>query len=574
MILQSLSELATREHLLANPDYEPRPVRWLVTVGADGDFIGLESTLGIASGKKKPQAKQFLIPRRSGRTSAASADFLVDKSEYVLGVEPNGVRAENDLTLRRQLFRDKTADCERATHDRGVHALLQFLDREDARDACLKRLSEAGYESNDLFGFLFQGTPVHDSPAVQRYFSSLRREANVEQVVCLVCGENKPPVPKHPPVKVPGGSTSGVALVSFNASAFESYGLSGNQNASVCRDCADAYTTALSRCLSPAYPDPMREGQTLGRRNVRLSYDTTAVYWAEDDSSTLDLFAALFESGDPNDVAALLSSTRTGTASARLASRFYCLILSGAQGRATLRGVHTGVLEKVEENIGDYFRSLNVGQDGPAPLFVLLSSLCPQGKLERLPPGLATDLFLAVLSGAPFPRIVLAAALERCRAEQRVTWPRAALLKAVLNRKDHKNEHEEVGVSLNTELHNPGYLLGRLLAILERLQGEAQGNPNKTIVDRYYSAASTRPSMVFPNLLRLSVFHTGKLKNSIPSQKRIGEVMDALPAFPAKLTLDQQAFFALGYYQQRQDFFKKRDEPGTTVTTEATPGEE
>jgi hypothetical protein len=53
------------------------------------------------------------------------------------------------------------------------------------------------------------------------------------------------------PVKIPGGTTSGISLVSFNSDAFESYGLSRNENAPVCRDCADAYTKRFWESIGP-----------------------------------------------------------------------------------------------------------------------------------------------------------------------------------------------------------------------------------------------------------------------------------------------------------------------------------
>ena len=103
MILESLRDFAVREKLLSNPDYEPKGVAWIVVVGDDGEFLNLVPTAGAESGKKA-RPKTFTIPRRSGRTSAAVADFMVDKSEYVLGVEPDGKRSEQDLAQRRELF--------------------------------------------------------------------------------------------------------------------------------------------------------------------------------------------------------------------------------------------------------------------------------------------------------------------------------------------------------------------------------------------------------------------------------------------------------------------------------------
>jgi CRISPR-associated protein Csd1 len=38
----------------------------------------------------------------------------------------------------------------------------------------------------------------------------------------------------------------------------------------------------------------------------------------------------------------------------------------------------------------------------------------------------------------------------------------------------------------------------------------------------------------------------------------VGEVMDGIsPPFSTVLSLEEQGLFALGYYHQRQDFFKK-----------------
>src|SRR5437762_1072314 len=83
-----------------------------------------------------------------------------------------------------------------------------------------------------------------------------------------------------PPIKkVPGGTSSGIALVSFNNETFESYGLERNENAPISRQAAEAYTTALARLLDPDYPDPMNR-TPMPRRYFRLSADTVVLYWS------------------------------------------------------------------------------------------------------------------------------------------------------------------------------------------------------------------------------------------------------------------------------------------------------
>jgi CRISPR-associated protein Csd1 len=188
---------------------------------------------------------------------------------------------------------------------------------------------------------------------------------------------------------------------------------------------------------------------------------------------------------------------------------------------------------------------------------MLMRSLLLQGKLENLGPSLVTDVFLAIVFGRRFPQTLLASAVGRCRAERKVTRERAAMLRAYLQR----NEDMEVTVGLDQENVSVGYRLGRLMAVLERVQGAAQNNPNKTIVDRYYGAASTRPATVFPRLIALAQHHLAKLTGgaAVFYQSRLGEVLDGLASFPQTLRLDEQGLFALGYYHQRQEFFKKRE---------------
>ena len=460
----------------------------------------IPTTGGEIAGGKKARPKIFQIPRRTGRTSGAVADFMVDKSEYVLGVEPDGKRSEEELKIRLGLFRQSVRKAREAVKSPPLAAVEAFLDTEVQRGRAAERIAQQGYKSNDLFAFEYRGQFVHEAPEVQEYYSRSRRTSAEGGKQCLICGAVAVVVDKHPSVQIPP-STSGIALVSFNTDAFESYGLSRNENAPVCRDCADAYTTALNRLLGKGY-------ETLPRRFVRLSPDTTAVFWADEEATILDLLTTFFDAPRVESVAALFEAPQKGRQPGAVSNRFYCLILSGGEGRATLRGMHTGTVAEVEENMSAYFKSIDVGAEQPLPLFALLGGLVLPGKKKYLPPGLASAVFTAIVFGLNFPQTLLARAIERCRAERKVTPERAAIVRAYLIR----NLKVEVTVGLDKDNMRPGYRLGRLMAVLERLQGSAQNNPNKTIVDRYYGAASTRPATVFPRLVALAQHHVGKLK--------------------------------------------------------------
>jgi CRISPR-associated protein Csd1 len=204
----------------------------------------------------------------------------------------------------------------------------------------------------------------------------------------------------------------------------------------------------------------------------------------------------------------------------------------------------------------------------------LLRSLVLQGKLDRLPPRLAGEIFLGVIFGTRLPRLVLSAAVQRNRAEQKVTPERAALLQLFFASHYQK---EVPLMSLDVVTTDAPYRLGRLLSAYEQLQRRAQGgNLNRTLVDRYFGAASTRPGTVFPQLVRLSQNHLGKLgQNGGYYQGRITGIVDGIGCFPSMLTLEEQGRFALGYYHQRQAFFRnsKNNDVATEETSPTSEGE-
>jgi CRISPR-associated protein Csd1 len=403
-------------------------------------------------------------------------------------------------------------------------------------------------------------------------------------------------VEKHDPIKgiLPG---PGTAVVTFNDPAFESYGLHRNENAPVGRAAAEAYVRALNRLLDPAHPDPRDASKTLPPRRIRLGSDSVAVFWADRGGEAFaDLFGELFDRPDPETVGRILEAPRSGRVTAtRVGPRFFSLTLSAAQGRAAIRDWFVGAVDEVHARVRQYFRDLELRfpfDNPPAPsLSALLRSVVLGGDASNLHPNLAGEAFRAILRDRPMPTTLLATAVRRIRAEGPLTrgakgrpdWNRShlrmQLLKAALERlrRASRPELTEVKAMLDEGSSHGAYRLGRLFAVLERLQGLAQGDVNATIADRFYGSASAMPAVAFPQLLRLSKHHLAKLRRERPGaavnlEKLIGSICEGFPAqrFPAVLAMEDQGLFAIGYYHQRQALFQKRDqasEPAARPTT-------
>ena len=127
-------------------------------------------------------------------------------------------------------------------------------------------------------------------------------------------------------------------------------------------------------------------------------------------------------------------------------------------------------------------------------------------------------------------------------------------------------------MSLNETAAVPAYLLGRLFAVLEKAQQEAIGDVNASIKDRYFTSACATPSSVFPVLLRLSQHHISKAKYGYVNDRRIQDILDLLDIstnpIPARLSLDEQGIFILGYYHQRANFYKSKQDKTTELVSD------
>lgn len=609
MILEALYRLAEQEQLMNDPDYEIKPVAWRVKVADGGVLIGIEATHytpeQVGKKKPKPQARNLRIPRQPVGRSGTKAPpaFLVDNAKYVFGLPTSDKSFSREEGVEKSgWFRDVVAECAETTRDAGVTAVLHLLDRVRNREVLVSLPQEC--TSNELFAFLYaqdRDIPVHERDAVREYWRkkrASRADSGNTGVQCLLTGELIGEVPLFPLLKkVPGGSTAGVSLVGFNKPAFWSHGWQNNANAPISRSAAEAIATAMNRLLHPAFPDPHPEriGQTLAQRHLRISPDTVVCYWASDQTSNefLDVFAVLFNPDDPAAVGDVYRSIWQGRrVPISDPARFYALTVTGTQGRAIIRDWFESSVADVVQHLSDYFADIQIVRNTPPPkgrelppqlpLSLLLESLAPLGKREDIPAPLATQLTNAALRGSRYPIAVLQKAVERARAEVgRGEWAdlarrdaRAALIKAVLRR----NFQQELAPDMDPNNREPGYLLGRLMAVLERLQQLALGDVNATVIDRFFGAGSATPQAVFPRLLKNARHHARKAADDSRNggaatwlDRQIDEIVANLgvtkPApgahhsgFPSYLPLEQQGLFVLGYHHQRHWIWLSRDE--------------
>ena len=260
------------------------------------------------------------------------------------------------------------------------------------------------------------------------------------------------------PIKgVPGGQTAGMQLISANENAFESYGLSASLVAPICHVCAERYAQALNALLR-------------GEQTRLIIGPIAYVFWTREEGTFSPV--SLLSSPEPAEVAELLKSPATGRAGTNaLDDAFFAAALSASGGRVVVRTTITSTVAEVKRNLARYFRLQRlVGASGedwrPLGVFPLAASLVRDQR--ELRPRVVETLVRVALGGGPLPRALIYEAVRRSRVDtkNRVTRPRIALVKMVLA----SNLPHEQGVlmeQLDPHSHDPAYLCGRLLAILE-----------------------------------------------------------------------------------------------------------
>ena len=578
MILQALKEYYDRkssepESQMAPPGFEYKEIPYVIILKPDGTPVNINSTYE-GQGKKK-RAKKFLIPQAVKKTSGIAANLLWDNSEYALGIDLKG--NPDRVARQHEAFKEKI-EALASTEEQGLSAVSRFLVKGDKAEL-LAAFGQAWQEliddkkANITFQLAGDLCIISERPEVRAIISQSSDSGSHDNgTICLVTGEYGTPERLHPAIKgVYGAQTAGANIVSFNLEAFKSFGKDQGNNAPVSKKTVFAYTTALNYLLSRESGQRMQVG------------DASTVFWAEkacDLEQQLPDFFGEPPKDDPDRgvkaVESLFRSVENGAylENDNAKNKFYVLGLSPNAARIAIRFWVTDTVSNMAEKIKRHFEDIRIIH-GPKDrdtlsLFRLLVSTAVLGKSENIPPNLAGETMRSILQGLPYPQLLLQAVIRRIRAEHAITYARASLIKACINRSirfKHPNIKEELHMSLDENNTNIGYRLGRLFATLEKIQQEANPGINATIRDRFYGSASGTPRTVFGNLMRLKNHHLSKLDNSkgrkIFFENLMGQIINDIQAdvaFPAHLNMEDQGRFAIGYYHQMQKFFTKNKE--------------
>lgn len=569
MILKALYDYYHRCGNLPRPGTELKEIGFLIVIDKDGNFLRFEDRR-----IDKKQAQKFLVKKHVGRTSALAANYLYDNSGYVFGYSGKG-----DASAQYQTFKCKVEEIYEAHRENQdiatVHKFYQHEQRlmfnQMQQDPLWVEIEKNLSKKYSTFSFLIDGDTKIVAEKVALLDEDLEREINKGQV-CIVLGEKGNAVETTTATMIPGSQAT-AKLVAFQVSSgYDSYGKTKGGNAPISEEAEFAYTTALNHLLAS------------DSRNKFLIGSRTFLFWASKndevgqkaEESFFSLFGFNEESDDPNrnieQVRKVFESIYKGTLKSSSDDIFYILGLAPNVARIAVTYWAELPLRQFAETICRHFDDMEVidtrSEKKPyMSLRSIISAVTLGGKVSDATPNLMEAVMKSIFEGLPYPHTLFASCIRRIRAESgekdknAVHITRAAIIKANLNRL--KNNEQKIQVMLDKGNTNQGYLCGRLFAVLDKIQDEA--NNQHSIRERYMNSASSTPAAVFSTILNLSNHHVENLKNEVRKiyfEKLKQEIISKIDAngFKAQLNLQDQGRFFIGYYHQRQDFFTKTEE--------------
>ena len=587
-MLKAFYDYAIRNDLVLPPGYCNKTIQAYVSLSREGQFLGiilgddtpvLSPDIGsLANGKEKCNP---IVEKRS--VIFKDASDLEDKAKMKRDFYYQVLEEGSDCVPEFEI-------CVKAAQDEKT--LLEISEA----------LNENKIKGSERISFIVDGKKIVKAEGLRDWWNIYRKKfihaEKKQKTICLITGEDTVPMETVPPVTglaVVGGHARGDALICFDKSAFCSYDQKKSANAPVSETAFFAVKAALDHLLKKA---PVLanmkfvhwyEQDIVAENDPVLSANFLGINMLVDDEEDEEVSAEEKKNkarSSEKQASKLIKSVKTGEKIPHLLSQYTIILLSGVNGRVMVRQYEHGSYEELQRNIDLWneqleLKALNGIQNEKskklsARLLCLLKNHNSESKIwDRVSKelsGITQAIIRAIIHGTSLPDAVALRSLAYIRSQMlendenqtSMKIPDATAcqwLKVWLMRKRKENE---IMSEYDPKNKNAAYHCGAAMAVHAAIQNVAMKNVNATIVQRYYSSASQMPALVLGQISRLSAYHLEKIENEW-LRKQYEEALNGAYCaigneIPATLTLEQQAYFALGYRQMCTKLQKDKNE--------------
>ena len=383
---------------------------------------------------------------------------------------------------------------------------------------------------------------------------------------------------------IPGGLATGVNIVCLKTSAFWSYDKKGSYNSSVSQEVMEKYTKAFNYLTSMPNHKQVMDDMTLlfwamtnkSEKPYTQAFGTGMGFFHFNNENSVEIERNEREV-DEKKLASIFRQLADGKEADWKSLEidqnvpFYLLGVKPNTSRLAIKIFECNSFGNMMQNVEKHYEDLELSpKDKQMPIWLLIKTLkSPVAAKYALPPDLSVKILQSILKATPYPRYMLDTAVRRAKTDQddvktkfySVSHDRVRIIKACLVRFNIIKRGE--CNMLNTQNKDGAYNCGRLFAVLEMIQQKALPGINATIKDKFFSSACSTPYLIFPRLLKLAQNHLGKLEkgNAVYYDKLIQEILSNLnDSFQRAMNMEKQGMFILGYYQQKEKLYEKKNE--------------
>ncbi|HPX69426.1 MAG TPA: type I-C CRISPR-associated protein Cas8c/Csd1 [Bacillota bacterium] len=565
-MLNELASYAKKYEIPTMPGFKAKKAQWVIQLSEKGKFIDIledERTYVVCPHLEQNELIAGGISR---------SHFLLDTLSIVLDID-----TDRKGRLKHEFF-IKLLD-EASEYEPLLKHCADFLRDEFSLNSARQRVKTLKAKATNYVTFRIGSINVVDLVSWHDWWnnfrSSIREKENNPPMLCLLSGNVVEPVSNH--FKITGltsvgGQASGTVLIGFDKDSYTSYGLTQSLNAACSEESAALYRNALDNLIEKA-PRPLA--------------GTMFLHWYKEPIEDKDDIL-LFEGIDMDEieetssrirVEKLLRAIHEGERPELIRNKYYILQLSASGGRIMVRDWVCGDFSDLVTKINKWFDDLSiVNPDGKglagdfklSAAFLRMVDYRPGEEIRKTFARIDHELspifprmWRSILEGSPLMSLIADKALHYIKSklfnsenDTNLDRVACALLKAWLIREEERRGGKSsMQTGLNENHTSSAYHAGRMMAVLGDLQQCALGDVGSGVVQRYYAAVSATPALVLGRLIRMAQFHLNKIESKGLAnwyEKLMASIAEKMgDSIPTTMTLEEQALFALGYYQQK-----------------------
>lgn len=570
LMYKEIYDFAIQNELAPIPNTSKKEIAGYINLDIDGNFLEIDII-------EKKIRKKVLCPDVGSLAFGKNTNPIVEKREYMF--DKSQKKHEGWVCIMQD-----SVKC-----GREMQAIYNFIrkceDDEKYIESINNKLDESKIKAKDFLSYRVNGKKMEENKCWIEWLEEYKNEhtntknkknRSSEIIISSITGKTVESVSENtgPQVFAPPTGT-GAYVTAISNPSFESYGLKGNIGASLGDEEAKTIKAGLEYLLTHEehYNNKFEIIHWYNNDDVEDLINEFLDYDDDDadnpDKELSDIFKCVIKGEKPNNIPD--------------ANYHIVKFNVPTKGREFLSNSHNGTYRELYTNLQKWYKDSEleyikkskesktkyVQKAVLANLYGMFFSIMSEAdvlsgdkykKMNNMLGNSKLELLYSIYEGTQIPRIYFKKAITRFNNSMvRNIEPKRQLVQLIKVYLIRGEIGEDI---LMNNKKTKAYNCGRLFAVYEKIQ-KSSGNVKSNVTQRYFGAAQKAPQIFFPKLDELSKTHMKKITSEgmrIWLDKMLGEIaVEIGTEFPDKLSEKERGEFILGYYNQKVEMFKSKE---------------